>query len=85
MFAKSYLYEKEIPSLRNIQKTSYYHVFFERDLLSFSVRRKYIIFSRKRNAIFPDDRRKIIFQCDFFGKTIFSEHLKKENMLFRVV
>ena len=34
-------------------------------------------FSRIRNAIFPYDTRKIIFQCDFFGKTIFSEHLKK--------
>ena len=66
---------KEIPSLRNIQKT-YFHVFFEKDHLSFSVRRKNIIFLGKRNAIFPDDRRKVIFQCDFFGKTIFSEHLK---------
>ena len=26
-----------------------------------------------------------MFQCDFFGKTIFSEHLEKENMVFRAV
>ena len=68
--------EKRIPSLLNIQKTSYFHVFFEKDHLSFSVRKKNIIFSGKRNAIFPHDIRKIIFQCNFFGKTIFSEHLK---------
>ena len=72
----SRLWEKEIPHLPNIQKTSYFHVFFEKDLLLFSVRRKNI-FSRIKNAIFPYDTRKIIFQCDFFGKTIFSEHLKK--------
>ena len=35
--------------------------------------------------IFPDNTRKIIFQCDFFGKTIFSKHLEKENMVFRAV
>ena len=39
----------------------------------------------KRNTIFPDDTRKIILQCDFFGKIIFSEHLEKENMAFRAV
>ena len=44
-----------------------------------------MIFSGKRNIIFPDDTRKIIFQCDFFGKIIFSEHLEKENMVFCVV
>ena len=66
-------------SLPIIQKTSYFHVFFEKGHLSFSVRRKNTIFSGKRNTIFPDDRRKIIFQCDFFGKTIFSEHLRKTS------
>ena len=44
-----------------------------------------MIFSGKRNIIFPDNTRKIIFQRDFFGKTIFSEHLEKENMVFRAV
>ena len=72
----SYLWEKEMPSLPNIQKISYFHVIFEKDHLLFSFRKKNIIFSEKRNAISPDDRRKIMFQGDFFEKTIFSEHLK---------
>ena len=29
------------------------------------------------NIIFPDNCEKIIFQSEFFGKTIFSEHLQK--------
>ena len=44
-----------------------------------------IIFSGKRNIIFPDNTRKIKFQCDFFGKTILSGRLEKENMVFRAV
>ena len=44
-----------------------------------------MIFSGKRNIIFPGNIRKIILQRDFFGKTIFSEHLEKENMVFRAV
>ena len=41
-----------------------------------------MIFSGKRKIIFPNNNRKIIFQCNFFGTTIFSEHLEKENMVF---
>ena len=44
-----------------------------------------MIFSGKRNIIFPENTRKIIFQLDFFEKSIFSEHLEKENMVFRAV
>ena len=44
-----------------------------------------IIFSGKRNIIFPNNTRKIIFQRTFFGKTILSGHLEKENMVFRAV
>ena len=44
-----------------------------------------MIFSGKRNIIFPDNTRKIIFLRDFFGKIIFLEHLGKENMVFRAV
>ena len=40
--------------------------------------KKKIIFLGKRNIIFPDNTRKIIFYCDCFGKTIFSKYLKKE-------
>ena len=43
------------------------------------------MFSGKRNIIFPHNTKKIIFQYNFFGKAIFSEHLEKENMVFRAV
>ena len=43
------------------------------------------MFSGKRNIIFPDNARKIIFQRNFFGKTIFSGCLGKENVVFRAV
>ena len=56
---------------------SYFHVFLEKDYLSFSIQRNNIIFSGLKNTIFPDNTRKITFQCDFFEKTIFLEHLKK--------
>ena len=42
-----------------------------------------IIFSGKGNIIFLDNTRKIMFQCNFFGKTIFSGRPEKENMVFR--
>ena len=35
--------------------------------------------------IFPDNTRKTIFQRDFFGNTIYSGRLKKENMVFCAV
>ena len=44
-----------------------------------------IIFSRKSNIIFLDNIRKIMFQRNLFGKTIFSGRLEKENMVFCVV
>ena len=49
--------------------------FLERIIFHFPPRKN--IFSREINAILPDGTRKIMFQCDFSGKTIFSEHLKK--------
>ena len=62
----------------HLKKISYFHVFFwERSSFIFRLKNK-IIFSGKRNIIFPDNTtRKIIFQCYFFGKSIFSEHLNK--------
>ena len=59
-------------------------IFEERPSFILRLRCK-IIFSRKRNIIFPDNARKIIFQCNFSGKTIFSGRLGKENMVFRAV
>ena len=44
-----------------------------------------IIFSGKRNIIFPNNTRKIKFQRNFFGKTVFSGRLEKESMVFRAV
>ena len=58
--------------------------FWERSSFPLFLKNK-IKFLGKRNIIFPDNTRKIKFQCDFFGKTIFSKHLKKENMVFRAV
>ena len=64
---------------------SYFRVFFwERSSFIFRLRCQ-IIFSGKRNMILPDNTRKIIFPGDFFGKTIFSGRLEKENMIFRAV
>ena len=44
-----------------------------------------IIFLGKRNFIFSDDTRKIIFQCNIFEKTISLEHLEKENIVYQAV
>ena len=69
----------------HLKNISYFHViFWERSSFIFCLKNK-IIFSGKRNIIFPDDTRKIIFQCNFFGKTIFSEYLEKENMVFHSI
>ena len=61
------------------KKISYFHVFFKKDHLSFSVQ------GVKRNIIFLENTRKIIFQLDPFENTIFSGRLGKENMAFRAV
>ena len=56
-----------MPSLTNIQKMSYFHVFFW-EIWSFILQLKNkIIFMGKRN-IFPDNTRKFIFQCNVFWK-----------------
>ena len=74
------------PSFQNIWIK--YHIFMyfflERSSFIFCPRSK-IIFSGKRNIIFPSSTIKIIFQCNFFEKTIFSERLEKENMVFCAV
>ena len=40
------------------------------------------MFSGKRNIIFPDNARKIIFQRNFFRKAIFSGRLGKKMWFF---
>ena len=78
------LSEKTIFS-ESLKKISYFRVFFwERSSFIFRLRCK-IIFSGKRNIIFSDNTRKIMFQQDFVVKTIFSGRLEKGNMVFRAV
>ena len=74
------------PSFQNIWRKYHISMYFfrERSSFIFCLKNK-IIFSGKRNIIFPDNTRKIIFQCSFFGKTIFSGHLENKNMAFRAV
>ena len=63
-----------------IQKISYFHVFFDKDhLLSFSAKKKISYFPEKRNTIFPDSTKNTVFRREFFGKTLFSEHLEKTS------
>ena len=79
-----FVVEKTIFS-EHLKKISYFHVFFwEGSSFMFRLKNK-MIFSGKRNITFPGNIRKIIFQRDFFGKTIFSDHLEKENMVSRAV
>ena len=59
-------------------------IFSERSSFIFRIRCK-IIFSGKRNIIFPYITRKIMFQRNFVGKTIFSGRPEKENMVSRAV
>ena len=89
----SYFREKEMPFFLKIQERSYssaiffgkttflehlkkiyFQAFFwERSSFIFRLKNK-IIFSGEKKIIFPDDTR-----------NIFSEHLEKENMVFRAV
>ena len=75
----------ERPSFQNIWRKYHISMCFFWEKSSFIVRlMNKIIFSGKKNH-FPDNTRKIIFQRKSFGKTIFSEHLEKENMVSRAV
>ena len=71
-------FEKTIFS-EHLKKISYFQVFFWRERSSFVFRPGVkITFAGKRNVIFPDNKRKIMFQRDFFGNIIFSGRLKKK-------
>ena len=64
----------------HIYRTNQISMYFLREtIFHFPTKEKISYFREKRNTIFPDITKKIIFQCDFFGKTIFSEHLKKTS------
>ena len=75
---------KDHRSRRPEENIIFPYVFQERSSFIFCLTCK-IIFSGKRNIIFPDNTRKIIFRRNFFGKTIFSGRPEKENMVFRAV
>ena len=71
---------------RKFEENVIFPCIFFWEISSFIVRlRCQIIFLGKRNMVFPDNTRKIIFQRNFFGKIIFSGRLEKENMVFRAV
>ena len=59
-----------------IQKISYFHVFLEKDHLPFSDQRKNI-FSGKKIPSFQIIQERSYSSAIFFGKTIFSGHLKE--------
>ena len=68
----------------SLKKISYFHVFFwERSSFIFRLRYK-IIFSGKRNIIFPDNRRKIIFQRNFFLERPSFQGVWKKKIWFSV-
>ena len=68
-----------------LKKISYFLAFFLKKTIFYFLPNVKVIFSRKRNMIFPNNTRKIKFQRDFFGKTIFSGRLENENMVFCAV
>ena len=82
-YPSAILFEKTIFS-EHLKKI-YFHVIFLRKIIFHFPSGGKIIFLGKRNIIFPNNTRKIIFQRNFFGKTIFSGGLEKENMVFRAV
>ena len=55
-------------SMRFLIKIIFFH---------FPPKEKISYFLEKRNTIFRDMTKKIVFRCEFLGKTIFSEYLKK--------
>ena len=70
----------------HLKKPSYFHVFFLRKIIfPFPSKEKISYFWEKRSTISPDITKKIMFQCDFFRKIIYSEHLEKENIVFCAV
>ena len=62
------IYRKYHISTRFLIKIIFFH---------FPPKEKISYFLEKRNTIFPDITKKIVFRCEFLGKTILSEYLKK--------
>ena len=72
----------ERSSFQNIWRKNHIFMYFvwERSFI-FRLKNKMIV-SGKINIIFPDNPGKIIFQRNYFGKTISSEHLEKRKYVF---
>ena len=75
------LRKKEYHLYRTYRKHHIFMYFLRKIIFNFPSEKKNLFWG-KRNAIFPDDIRKIILQCNFFGKTIFSEHLKNISYFY---
>ena len=73
------------PSFRGPEENIIFPCIFLKKIIFHFLPKIKIIFSRKRNMVFPNNTRKIMFKRDFFGKTNFSGRLEKENMVFRAV
>ena len=57
-----------------------YHIskrFLIKIIFHFPAKEKILYFLKKRNTMFPDIAKKIVFRGEFLRNTIFSEHLKK--------
>ena len=61
------------------RKYHIYMYFLRKIIFHFSSKEKISYLWEKRNTIFPDITKQIILQCNFCGKTTFSEHLKKPS------
>ena len=53
--------------------------FLRKAIFHFPSKEKVLYFRENRSTIVSDITKKITFQCDFLGKTIFSKHLKKSS------
>ena len=66
------------------QKISYSHVFLIfhfpfSSSFNFRLKKTFMFSGKKTNTIFPDFTKKIKPWCEYFRKTMFSEHLKKTS------
>ena len=70
-------------SFQNMKEISYFHVFFFlRKFIFHFLSKDKTIFLGKRNIFFPDNTRKIIFQCMFFERSSFQNIWKKKICFF---
>ena len=71
----THIYRKHI-STRFLIKIIFFH---------FPTKEKIPYFLEKRNTVFPDITKKIMFRHEFFGKTIFSEHLREISYFLKIL